>query len=117
MKSQTQMDFSRIDYYPTHQQHGYRFRRGRTLPFGATVVPNGVNFSIFSSAATSCTLVLFRKHEREAMVEIEFPREFRVEYRCIPSASAPRKSNSCDRPKHRARVNFVAGGRGAHPAT
>ena len=78
MKSQTQMDFSRIDYYPTHQQHGYRFRRGRTLPFGATVVPNGVNFSIFSSAATSCTLVLFRKHEREAMVEIEFPREFRV---------------------------------------
>ncbi len=69
---------SRIDYYPTHQHEGFRFRRGRTLPFGATVVPNGVNFSIFSSAATSCTLVLFRKHEREPMVEIDVPREFRV---------------------------------------
>ena len=69
---------SRIDYYPTHEHQGIRFRRGRTLPFGATVVPNGVNFSVFSSAASSCTLVLFRKHEREPMAEIEFPREFRV---------------------------------------
>ncbi len=43
---------SRIDYYPTHEHQGIRFRRGRTLPFGATVVPNGVNFSVFSSAAT-----------------------------------------------------------------
>jgi glycogen operon protein len=69
---------TRIDYYPTHEYQGFKFRRGRTLPFGATVVPNGVNFSIFSSAATSCTLVLFRKHEPEPMVEIDFPREFRI---------------------------------------
>jgi len=68
----------RIDYYPTHEHEGFKFRRGHTLPFGATVVPSGVNFSIFSSAATSCTLVLFRKHEAEPMVEIEFPQEFRI---------------------------------------
>jgi len=68
----------RIDYYPTHQHQGCRFRRGRPLPFGTTIVPDGVNFSIFSSAATSCTLVLFRKREREPMVEIDFPQEFRV---------------------------------------
>src|SRR5215470_5933072 len=79
MKSQMKGQIeSRIDYYPTHEHQGFRFRRGRTLPFGTTVVPNGVNFSVFSSAATSCTLVLFRKHEREPMVEIEFPREFQV---------------------------------------
>ncbi|MCW5977345.1 MAG: glycogen debranching protein GlgX [Bryobacteraceae bacterium] len=69
---------SRIDYYPTHEHEGFKFRRGRTLPFGATMVPNGVNFSVFSSAATACTLVLFRKHEPEPMVEIEFPQEFRI---------------------------------------
>jgi isoamylase len=69
---------TRIDYYPTHEYAGYKFRRGHTLPFGATIVPNGVNFSVFSSAATSCTLVLFRKHEPDPVVEIEIPQEFRI---------------------------------------
>jgi isoamylase len=68
----------RIDFYPTHEAGGVRFRRGRPLPFGATIVPNGVNFSVFSSTADSCTLVLFRKHEPEPFIEIEFPREFRI---------------------------------------
>ena len=69
---------TRIDYYPTHEFQGFTFRRGRTLPFGATIVPNGVNFSVFSSAATACTLVLYRKGEQQPMVEIEFPQEFRI---------------------------------------
>ena len=68
----------RIDFYPTHEADGIRFRRGRPLPFGATIVPNGVNFSIFSSSADSCTLVLFHKHEPKPFAEIEFPREFRI---------------------------------------
>jgi isoamylase len=69
---------TRIDYYPTHEYGGFRFRKGHVLPFGATVVANGVNFSVFSSAAESCTLVLFRKHEKQPFVEIEFPRAFRI---------------------------------------
>jgi glycogen operon protein len=69
---------TRIDYYPTHEHQGFRMRRGRPLPFGATMVPHGVNFSVFSSSAASCTLVLFRKHEPRPMVEIEFPEEFRT---------------------------------------
>jgi isoamylase len=68
----------RIDYYPTHEQQGFKFRRGRPLPFGATIVPSGVNFSVFSTGATSCTLVLFRKHAPTPTVEIEFPPEFRI---------------------------------------
>jgi isoamylase len=68
----------RIDFYPTHEVGGVRFRRGRPLPFGATTVPNGVNFSVFSSSADSCSLVLFRKHEPKPFAEIEFPREFRI---------------------------------------
>lgn len=68
----------RIDYYPTHEYQGFKLRRGRPIPFGATMVPNGVNFSIFSSAATSCTLVLFERGVSEPMVEIPFPEEFRI---------------------------------------
>lgn len=69
---------SRIDYYPTHERNGFRIRRGRALPFGTAIVPNGVNFSVFSSSAASCTLVLFRKHGPAPMAEIEFPQEFRI---------------------------------------
>lgn len=69
---------NRIDFYPTNEYQGIKYRRGRVLPFGATLVPNGVNFSVFSSAATSCTLVLFNKNEEEPYAEIPLPDEFRV---------------------------------------
>jgi len=69
---------TRIDFYPTNEHQGLKYRRGRVLPFGATLVPNGVNFSIFSSAATSCTLVLFKKNAAVPFAEIPLPDEFRV---------------------------------------
>lgn len=69
---------TRIDYYPTHEHEGIKYRRGHVLPFGATMVPNGVNFSIYSSAAYSCTLVLFEKGADHPYAEIEFPEEFRI---------------------------------------
>ncbi len=68
----------RIDIHPTHTYGDFKMRRGRPFPFGATLVPGGVNFSIFSSYATSCTLVLFKKHAKEPMAEIPFPDEFRI---------------------------------------
>ena len=68
----------RIDVFPTHQQDRIKFRRGRALPFGATIVPEGVNFSIFSRYATSCELVLFKKKEKEPFAVIPFPEEFRI---------------------------------------
>jgi glycogen operon protein len=68
----------RIDVYPTHEQDGYRVRVGRTQPFGATPVPGGVNFSVFSSNATACTLVLFEKNADAPKAEIRFPDEFRI---------------------------------------
>ena len=75
--TQEMMD-ERIDYYPTHEYRTFKFRRGRPIPFGATLVPHGVNFSVFSSAATSCSLVLFEKKASEPLVEIPFPEEFRI---------------------------------------
>jgi glycogen operon protein len=68
----------RIDILPTHVYGGWRLRRGRPLPFGATLVPGGVNFSIFSRHATRCTLVLFEKHAPRPMAEIPFSDEFRI---------------------------------------
>lgn len=68
----------RIDVFPTHQQNGIKFRRGRALPFGSTIVPEGVNFSIFSRYATSCELVLFKRKEKEPFAVIPFPEEFRI---------------------------------------
>ena len=68
----------RIDIHPTHSYESFKLRLGRPQPFGATIVPGGVNFSIFSSHATSCSLVLFKKHAKAPLAEIPFPDEFRI---------------------------------------
>lgn len=68
----------RIDSQPTHTHGTLPFRRGRPFPFGATLVPGGVNFSIFSCHATTCTLVLFEKDQDQPFAEIPFPEEFRI---------------------------------------
>jgi len=65
-----------ISIYPTHSYNGFQVRlsstNGQPFPFGATVVPGGINFSIYSQHATSCILVLFEKGQLEPMVEIPF---------------------------------------------
>lgn len=68
----------RMDVYPTHEYQGYKLRVGKPFPFGATSVPGGVNFSVYSSHACACTLVLFNKGEREPKVEIPFPTAYRI---------------------------------------
>ena len=56
----------------------FKLLNGQPIPFGATPVPGGVNFSIYSAYATSATLVLFKKHSPEPFAEIPFPKEFRL---------------------------------------
>ncbi len=68
----------RIDSEPTHSYEGYRLRAGKPVPFGATFVPEGVNFSVFSRHGTICWLVLYEKDQPEPFIEIPFPPEFRV---------------------------------------
>ncbi len=51
---------------------------GAPFPLGATIIPQGINFSVFSFHAESCTLVLFRKGEPEPFAELEFPPAFRT---------------------------------------
>ncbi|MFA7114333.1 MAG: alpha-amylase family glycosyl hydrolase, partial [Candidatus Omnitrophota bacterium] len=68
----------RGDFRATHQYKGFKLCPGKPLPFGATVLANGVNFSIYSSYADSCELVLFRKGEKEPFIEIPFFKYFKI---------------------------------------
>ncbi|MGW3995025.1 glycogen debranching protein GlgX [Amycolatopsis sp. NPDC004772] len=69
---------ARIDAYPTHRIGGFEVRAGQPLPFGATPVPGGVNFSVYSNNATAMTLVLFRAGEDEPVAELRFDDSFRI---------------------------------------
>ncbi|MEU7164127.1 glycogen debranching protein GlgX [Streptomyces morookaense] len=69
---------ARIDAYPTRRIDGYDVRPGRPLPFGATPVPGGINFSVHSDRATRAWLVLFAPGGREPLAELEFPPSFRI---------------------------------------
>ena len=69
----------RIDEFVSHEINGIRYRRGRLLPFGATVIgDNAVNFSVYSKDAYSCLLVLYKIGADEPFVEIPFEDEFRT---------------------------------------
>lgn len=68
----------RIDIHPTDEYGQFKLRRGNAFPFGATFVPGGVNFAVFSSHATSCTLVLFERHGEKPIGEIPFPDKYRI---------------------------------------
>ncbi len=65
----------RVDMNPTHSYGDFKLRHGTPLPFGSTIVPGGVNFSVFSRQATYCELVLFNKHETEPFAIIPFVSE------------------------------------------
>ncbi len=62
----------------THQHENFRLRYGHPLPFGVSLVPGGINFSIYSANATGCTLVLFEKGAVAPYAEIPFPEEFKI---------------------------------------
>ena len=70
----------RCDLHPTHTSEDgkFRLRVGKPMPFGATIVPGGVNFSVYSRYATSCKLVLFNKHEPKPFAVIPFRDEYRI---------------------------------------
>jgi isoamylase len=67
-----------IDVHPSHYHAGFAIRPGQPTPFGASLVPRGVNFSIYSRHARSCTLVLFPPGVEEPLAEIPFPPSFRI---------------------------------------
>ncbi|MCR5625705.1 MAG: glycogen debranching protein GlgX [Lachnospiraceae bacterium] len=68
-----------IDSYPTNKIGDVEYRIGRIFPFGAYTYGDGiVNFSVFTKDATSCSLLLYHKGEKEPYLEIPFPDEFKI---------------------------------------
>ncbi len=68
----------KINGNPTHSHNDFQLRGGRPLPLGATVISDGINFSLFSRYATACTLLLFDKESDQPFAKIPFPDEFRI---------------------------------------
>ncbi len=63
---------NRIDANPTHLFEGHKLRPGKPYPFGATLVPEGINFSVFSHHADYCTLLLYEGGAPEPYAVIPF---------------------------------------------
>lgn len=57
---------------------GYRIRPGIYDSPGATVMPDGVNFTVYSNGATSVILNLYHRGEKKPFARIPFPHEYRV---------------------------------------
>ncbi len=63
----------------THRFGQFKLSHGHYFPYGTLTRANAISFSIHSSRATSCTLVLFKKGAQEPFVEIPVvPAEFRI---------------------------------------
>ena len=61
------------DLAPTDNINGYNVRPGYFQVNGATPVRGGINFTITSVYATSCTLLLFKPQASEPYARIPFP--------------------------------------------
>jgi glycogen operon protein len=72
------MELERIDNLPVDTIEGFRVRPGKPLPFGVSSVPNGLNFSVYTSAGTGCSLVLFSRSENTLLAEIKIPDHYRI---------------------------------------
>ena len=67
-----------INQSPTKRIGDLEYGPGHVFPLGATLMFDGVNFSVFSKEATSCTLVLYHHGQKVPFQEIPFPDSFRI---------------------------------------
>ena len=63
---------------PTDDIGGFKVRPGNYLQNGAMEVPGGVNFTIYSSHATSCELVLYHRKATKPFGVIPIPSSYRI---------------------------------------
>lgn len=63
---------------PLDTINGYNVRPGFFRTYGATALPNAVNFTVSSVGATSCELLLFHYHEEEPFAVLPFPESYRI---------------------------------------
>lgn len=69
---------SRIHMVPMDVINGFEVRPGMYEVNGATAIPCGVNFTVYSYGATSCELLLYKRMEQEPYAVIPFPESYKI---------------------------------------
>ena len=69
---------SKIHMEPMDRINGFEVRPGMYEVNGATAIPCGVNFTVYSYGATSCELLLFRRLEEEPYAILKFPETYKI---------------------------------------
>lgn len=67
-----------INLVPLDEISGYSVRPGFYEISGATPIPGGINFTISSSNATACELLLFHRKQTEPFAILPFPEHYRI---------------------------------------
>lgn len=83
MKNLTNADHIKIskkkwNFAPTDEINGYKVRPGVYQSNGAMLVSEGVNFTVHSFGAESCTLLLFKRKAKKPYAKIPFPDTYRI---------------------------------------
>ncbi len=74
----TDVDMNKVHMKPIDEVNGYQIRPGLYEMNGATAIPGGVNFTVHSSGATFCELLLFRRKEDKPYMIIKFPEKYKI---------------------------------------
>lgn len=69
---------SRIHMVPLDVIEGFDVRPGMYEVNGATAIPCGVNFTVYSYGATSCELLLYKRMEEEPYAVLKFPENYKI---------------------------------------
>ncbi len=72
------LDLRRIHMHPFEKIGGFAVRPGFYQISGATAIPTGVNFTISSNQATSCSLILFERGSEEPCAILRYPDNYRI---------------------------------------
>ncbi len=77
-KAESMANQQHINLVPIDEIAGYQVRPGFYEINGATAIPGGINFTIHSNQATSCELLLFKRHEEKPFAVLPFPNHYRI---------------------------------------
>ena len=69
---------TRIHMVPMDVINGFEVRPGMYEVNGATAIPCGVNFTVYSYGATSCELLLYHRMEVEPYAVLPFPENYKI---------------------------------------
>ena len=67
-----------IHMIPMDRLNGFDVRPGFYEINGATAIPGGVNFTVYSHGAASIELLLFRREEETPYAVLPFPERYRI---------------------------------------